>query len=561
MALLLLTFAAPMWAAPQTKLSSTANSREQSGPSLSEPANTIRFLILRKRLDDLRWPDFFDYFPQVENFYRTSNYSLAWIQGSRLTARGREMIHVLSNAEAEGLNSEDYDGPRWPERIVILQNDHPAKDAALFDVALTVCAMRYIAAVRVGRINPKHLKFGFDVEHKKLDLAAYLAQLVHSSAGLQAELGKIEPPFPGYQATREALLRYMELAKQDDGAKLPPPIGTVYHLGYYDHMPALARRLRQLGDMPQDAVVPDDVISYDEPLISAVKHFQQHHGLKADGNLTPETIDQVNVPLRTRVEQLRMTLERYRWLPLSFSQAPIVVNLPEFRLRAFEANNRVGLSMRVNVGDAYNFQTPVFQNSIRYLVFRPYWNVPPRILREEVIPDIEEDREYIHDNNMEVISRDGKVVTSGEISDTMLQQLRSGALSVRERPGPDNALGLLKIIFPNEHHVYLHDTPESQDMFSSGQGALSHGCIHLEEPAKLAHWLLRDKPEWTEERVEHAMQQGRDNVTVYLTKPVPILIVYATAIAPPDGEVYFFQDIYGHDDSLERALAKGYPYL
>jgi murein L,D-transpeptidase YcbB/YkuD len=216
--------------------------------------------------------------------------------------------------------------------------------------------------------------------------------------------------------------------------------------------------------------------------------------------------------------------------------------------------------MNVNVGDAYDFQTPVFESSIKYLVFRPYWNVPPRILREEEIPEIEDDRDYIKDMNMEVVTSDGKLVTSGRISDDVLRQLRAGKLTVRERPGPENALGLLKVIFPNEHHVYMHDTPANRDMFSTNKRALSHGCIHLEHPAQMAQWLLRDKPEWTLERVERAMHEGPDNHTVYLTKPVPILIVYATAIAEEDGEVHFYRDVYGHDASLEAALAKGYPY-
>ncbi len=216
--------------------------------------------------------------------------------------------------------------------------------------------------------------------------------------------------------------------------------------------------------------------------------------------------------------------------------------------------------MNVNVGDAYDFQTPVFENSIRYFVFRPYWNVPPRILRDEIIPEIEEDRDYIKDMNMEVVTGNGKLVTSGRISDDVLRQLRARKLTVRERPGPENALGLLKIIFPNEHHVYMHDTPESRDMFSTKERARSHGCIHLEHPAEMAHWLLRDKPEWTMERVENAMHGGPDNNTVRLTRPVPILIVYGTAIVQEDGEVDFYRDVYGHDASLEAALAKGYPY-
>ena len=330
--------------------------------------------------------------------------------------------------------------------------------------------------------------------------------------------------------------------------------------GPYDVIPRLTRLLRLLGDLPQDAVVASDSKAYGGPLPDAVKHFQTRHGLPATGDLTKATLEQLNVPLQFRVEQLRLTLERYRWLRYSFSQPPIVVNLPEFRLKAFDRDGRIGLTMNVNVGDAYDFQTPVFENTIRYLVFRPYWNVPPRILRDEIIPDIEEDRSYIRDSNMEVLTRDGKLVTSGVIGDSVLKQLRAGTLTVRMKPSPENALGLLKIIFPNEHHVYLHDTPVSVDMFSTEERTLSHGCIHLQEPPELAHWLLRDQPGWTLERVEHAMYNGPDNVTVNLTAPVPILIVYGTAVAEENGEIHFYRDVYGHDASLEKALAKGYPY-
>jgi L,D-transpeptidase YcbB len=557
--MMLLVFGVATGAAQRTKASQSLP--KQAPAPTTKTARAIQSLEKPGRLGDLRWPDFSDFAKQVDRFYRASNYSLAWIQNSYVTPRATEMIEVLSGADAEGLNPADYDGPRWDERENRLKSAHSPHDEARFDVALTVCAMRYISAVRIGRIDPKHLEFDIDIRNKKLDLPGFLADLLSPSTDLRGELAKIEPPLDEYKATRVALAKYAELAKQDDGEILPPSIGTVYRGGYYERMPALAKRLRQLGDMPSDADVPQDAISYQEPLISAVKHFQEHHGLTADGNLNPETIEQINVPLRTRAEQLRLAMERFRWLPYTFTQPPIVVNLPEFRLRAFDKDGQVGLSMRVNVGDAYDFQTPVFENMIQYLVFRPYWSVPPRILREEVVPDIEENRDYVRDNNMEVIDRDGNVITSGEVSNAVMRQLRAGALGVREKPGPENALGLLKIIFPNEHHVYLHDTPESRDMFGANSGgALSHGCIHLEQPAALAHWLLRDKLEWTEERVEEAMKSGRDNLTVNLTKPVPILIFYITAFGRPDGDANFFADIYGHDATLSAALAKGYPY-
>jgi murein L,D-transpeptidase YcbB/YkuD len=420
--------------------------------------------------------------------------------------------------------------------------------------------MRYLSGVRVGRINPKHLQFGLDVEHKRLDLPHFLRHILADSTDLNSELAEIEPPFKRYKATRTALLRYMELAKQDNGERLPPPPGMVFRGAPYDGIARLARLLRLVGNLPPEAVVPADSKIYDEPLATAVKRFQERHGLRPNGYLTVDTVEQMNVPLSSQVVQIRLTLERYRWLRYTFSQPPMVVNLPEFRLYAFDRDGRVGLTMKVNVVGAYDFQTPVFENSIRYLVFRPYWNVPPKILRNEVIPDTADDRSYVKDNHMEVTTPGDQVVASGVISDSVLQQLRTGKLTVRQKPGPDNALGLLKIIFPNEHHVYLHDTPEGGDWFSDEQRALSQGCIHLEHPAELAAWLLRDKPDWSLQRVQHAMHEGKDNFTVPLPRPVPILIVYGTAVAEPNGEIHFYRDIYGHDAALEKALAKGYPY-
>ncbi len=476
------------------------------------------------------------------------------------TARALEIIDVLRQADREGLRAEDYDGPRWADRLSHLAGAHTASDEATFDAALTICTMRYVSDVRVGRINPKHLKFYLDVEHKRLDLPRFVRQLLVSQANVRAELAEIEPPFAVYKETRKALLKYMELAKDNDDELLPISNGIVFPGTPYNGVFQLSRLLRLVGDLPESSEAPTDAETYAEPLVEAVKRFQKRHGLSVDGYLGPATFEQLNVPLSYRVEQLRLAMERFRWLRYDFPQPPIIVNIPEFRLYALGDDGHVGLTMNVNVGDAYDFQTPVFENSIRYLVFRPYWNVPPRILRNEVIPDIQEDRSYIEDSNMEVVNASGGVVTAGRISDAVLQQLRSGKLTVRERPGPENALGLLKVIFPNDHHVYLHDTPEGVHMFTQEVRALSHGCIHLQEPSLLAAWLLRDNPGWTLERVEHAMYDGRDNATLYLAKPVPIVIFYTTAVVRESGDIYFYRDIYGHDLALEKALAKGYPY-
>jgi murein L,D-transpeptidase YcbB/YkuD len=228
-------------------------------------------------------------------------------------------------------------------------------------------------------------------------------------------------------------------------------------------------------------------------------------------------------------------------------------------LYGFKEGNQLGLTMNVNVGDQYDFQTPIFEKDMVYLVFRPYWNPPPNILRNEIIPDLKEDPS-LEESDLELVSASGQVIKSGDVTPAMLQQVRSGKFTVRQPPGPENAMGLVKFMFPNEHHVYIHDTPESAEMFSGKKRAISHGCIHAQEPAELAAWVLRNTPGWDLERVEHAMHEGRDNVRVNLASPIPVLIVYQTAVVEENGDIHFFHDIYGHDATLEEELAKGYPY-
>jgi murein L,D-transpeptidase YcbB/YkuD len=305
--------------------------------------------------------------------------------------------------------------------------------------------------------------------------------------------------------------------------------------------------------------VPEAAKIYDGALVAAVKDFQTRHGLAADGRLGAQTVNQLNVPLSSRVEQIRLTLERWRWVPYEFSTPPIVVNIPEFRLRAFEGNGKIALQMNVIVGRAYRHETPVFERDMKYVVFRPYWNVPRSILRSEIMPAVRGDRGYIAKKNYEVITPQGVVVPSGEINDDVLARLGAGNLMVRQKPGPSNALGLVKLMFPNEYSVYLHSTPSPQ-LFSQSRRDFSHGCIRVEHPAELAAWVLRNNSEWSLDRVRAAMQSGKDNVQVNLTEPVPVLILYGTAVVDDQGRVHFFEDIYGFDAKLKKALVKGYPY-
>jgi murein L,D-transpeptidase YcbB/YkuD len=278
--------------------------------------------------------------------------------------------------------------------------------------------------------------------------------------------------------------------------------------------------------------------------------------LETDGRLGQQTIDELNRSMSFRVRQLQLTLERWRWLPHAFPQPPIVVNIPEFLLRAYDKDANPVLMMPVVVGKAMRTETPVMEQDMKYLVFWPYWNVPPSILRNEIVPKIAKDPEYLKKNNYEAVTYSGQLVTDGAVTEDVLAQLRAGKLMVRQKPGPKNALGLIKFIFPNSNNVYLHSTP-SQSLFAKSRRDFSHGCIRVESPAALAEWVLRNNPGWTRERIDAAFKAQKEQ-QVNLTNTIPVLIVYGTAVVPESDTPEFFQDIYGFDAKLEKLIAEAY---
>jgi murein L,D-transpeptidase YcbB/YkuD len=326
----------------------------------------------------------------------------------------------------------------------------------------------------------------------------------------------------------------------------------------YPGVERLTQLLRLVGDLPPDAVVPAGETVYSSALEEAVKRFQSRHGLDPDGRLSRATLEQLNTPVQRRVRQLQFALERWRWVPHEFSHPPIIVNIPEFQLRAWGEADSVALSMKVIVGEAYRNETPVFAKDMRYIVFRPYWHVPLSIQRRELVPKILKDRDYLAKNGYEVTDNRGAVVSTGAVSDETLEGLRRGRALVRQRPGPLNSLGPVVFMFPNEFDVYLHGTP-APELFSRSRRDFSHGCIRVEYPEKLAAWALHEEPGWDEPRIVSAMQ-GSETIQVNLDHPIPVLVLYTTAMVAEDGTVKFLQDIYGHDAAMEQVLARGFPY-
>jgi len=509
---------------------------------------------------DLRWPDFTPYKAEVAKLYETNRYSLVWVQNGRVRPQGLAVIELLQNANAKGLDPEDYDGSRWQGRLLKLGQKPSEEDLVSFDTAVTVSTMRYIRAIHCGRVNPKEFKFQLDMEEgKQLPLAEFIQAQVINASDPAAEIQKLEPPFLGYRKLLELLPVYEGYANQVEGEKLPTVTKTVRPGQTYAGVVPLGRFLQIIGDIPSGVQLNPNATIYDGALVAGVKHYQDRHGETPSGNLDARTINELNTPPAARIRQIKLTLERWRWLPHSFPQPPVVVNLPEYRVRAMNPDGTVAFYKNVIIGKAYGHKSPVFQKDIQYVVFRPYWEVTPSIQRSEIVPHIQKDPNYIAKHNFEVVTSKGEVVTDNQVSPEVLEGIRSLHLMVRQKPGDTNSLGLVKIIFPNPDNVYLHGT-DAPGLFSQDVRDFSHGCIRVEKPEDLVAWVLRNNPGWDLERVKATMNGEKNNLQVNLSTRIPVLIVYGTATVNEENQIRFFDDIYGYDADLEKALAAGYPY-
>ena len=508
---------------------------------------------------DLRWPDFTPYKTEFAKLYEMNSYSLVWVQSGGVRSQGLAVIGLLENADAKGLDPEDYDGSRWQGRILKLGQTPSEQDQISFDTALTVSAMRYIRAVHVGRVNPKEFKFQLEVEGNPLPLAEFVQSHVLNASDPAAEIQKLEPPFLGYRKLLALLPEYEEFAKKDDGEKLETATKTVLPGQPYASLARLGQLLQLIGDIPATTQLDPNPKIYQGALVDGVKHYQSRHGESATGKLDARTINELNTPAPARIRQIKLTLERWRWLPHSFSQPPLVVNLPEYRLRVMNPDGTVSFYKNVIIGKAYGHKSPVFEKEVQYVVFRPYWDVTPSIQRNEIVPHIQKDPNYIAKHNFQVVTFRGEVVTDNEVSAEVLEGIKSGHLMVRQKPGPTNSLGLVKIIFPNPDNVYLHGT-DAPELFSQDVRDFSHGCIRVEKPADLVAWVLRNNPGWDLDRVKATMNGDKDNLQVNLVTRIPVLIVYGTAAVNEENQIRFFDDVYGYDAELENALAAGYPY-
>ena len=486
--------------------------------------------------------------------------ALLWFDGEAPSQQAREAVALLADAASDGLEPRDYDADALRRALAGAAQTPLAPAArARLDDALTAAMQRYLRDLHRGRVDPRQIGVGVGAPRDDAFDAAVVLREAVASRRLPEAAREAAPRLPIYASLRAALARYRALGDVPAWREPLPPLPAAARGNAklepgqpYAGLAQLAQRLAVLGDLPADAVPPASPPRYGPPLVAAVEAFQRRHGLADDGIVGKATLAQLQVTPAKRARQIELMLERLRWTPLLKGKRMIVVNIPEFVLRGYEVRDgRIGVrvEMGVIVGKAMDTRTPLLDEDMRYIEFSPYWNIPPSIARAETVPRLRRDPTYFEREGLEFVAPNGRVGTV--LTEAQLDAVLAGALRIRQRPGPRNALGDIKFVFPNHDNIYLHHTPATQ-LFARDRRDFSHGCIRVEQPIALARFVLEGMPGWTDERIREAMEKGV-STTLRLAEPLPVLIAYGTALVK-DGKVFLFDDIYGHDRRLDAAL-------
>jgi murein L,D-transpeptidase YcbB/YkuD len=482
-------------------------------------------------------------------FYERRKHEFAWIDEKHPTGHMDALIRALNAADREGLDPEMYSLSALEARReeaakgFLLKKGFDANETGPLEVFLTYLYMKYASDLADGISDLAHADRKWRIESERFEPLDHLEQALAANRVAES-LTDLAPRIPQYTQLRDALAEYRKKAAEGGWPALPRAF-RVKRGETSERVRLLAQRLAASGDFTS-SVPSAGTMTYDDAIAEAVTHFQRRHGLQEDGNAGPGVIAALNVPIEARIDQIRLALERWRWLPRNLGDRHILVNIPSYSLEVWDKGANP-VSMRVVVGRK-DTPTPVFNERMTHIVFSPYWNVPPTIAQGETLPAVMQDASFLARNNMEVLDSSGKVVDPESIDLDDPTKYR-----FRQRPGSGNSLGLVKFMFPNEYNVYLHDTP-ADSLFARATRSFSHGCVRVEEPVELAGYLLRDQRDWTTDRIDEAMKAGEER-TVKLKEPIPVYLGYWSASATSDG-VRFTDDVYGIDSRQSKLVAE-----
>jgi murein L,D-transpeptidase YcbB/YkuD len=460
----------------------------------------------------------------IQSFYQKRAFAYAWYEKGTLIEQAGNLTNRVLNLQNEGLNvpapyKHEFDS------LYYSTNQDKNKQNIQLELMLTAQYFAFSKLAWEGMDDSVSKSTNWNLPRKKISYERYLDSLLKVPGLPQA---KDEPVYRQYELLKVYLKKYRELDQSDPWLPITQQIGSFKPGDSSEIVRLIKIRLYKLGDYQGDTTTK----VFDNGVITAIKHFQNRHGLSMNGIFDRATYLELNTPLKKRIQQIIVNMERCRWLPVSLSGDYLAVNIPEFKLHVYHGDSLLW-SCDVVVGKIMH-ETAVFYGEVKYIVFSPYWNVPPSIVSTEVLPGIKRDPGYLSKQNMEIIGH------------------LDGLPIIRQKPGLSNSLGLVKFLFPNSYNIYLHDTP-SKSLFDESSRGFSHGCIRIKEPVKLANFLLKDRPEWNATHIDSAMQSGKERY-VTLKNKVPVFIAYFTAFIDRDNQINFRKDIYNRDEKLSSMI-------
>jgi len=487
-------------------------------------------------------------------FYADRSFKPAWINNRGPLSTADSLIIALRLAKHEGLKSEHYHIQKIEALLDSVRVDKKKKAVRVqrlgdLDFLLTDAFLLYGSHLLSGHIDPETIDPTWMNMYPEADITRILAQASRERR-IKESLFDLKPSFSQYGFLRDELGRYGSIAWR--GGWPIVPVGPTLKYGDEGYrVAALRARLITTGELNSE-IIEENVV-YDSTLVAAVRRFQKRHNLDENGTVDYPTRLSLNQPALQYVRILAANMERWRWLPKDLGDRYIFVNIASFEMRVVE-NGATVLKMPVVVGLDYR-QTPVFSGNMTYFVLNPYWNVPTTIAREDVLPKVKQDINYLNSRKFEVFASwsSGTPIDPASI-DWVSMSKDSLPYHFRQAPGQYNALGRIKFIFPNKYDVYLHDTPY-RTHFQRRERALSSGCIRLEDPVALAEYLLKENPDWTRDRIEETLLKN-ENRTIKLSEPIPVFIFYCTTWADENGMVHYLKDIYERDVILENAMRR-----
>lgn len=483
---------------------------------------------------------------EIAVFYRNRDFHLLWVGPDGPGKRAEILLFAIDTSDTDGLNPDDYK----PALLRKLWKGTSALDFAKLDVLLTLALGKYVSDAREGRLNPRKVnpKLFASARDEKVDPSKLIKEAL-AAPDLKVFLEQQMPQHQYYQNLRGALVQYRKFAAEGGWRVIPE--GKTLKLGMEDPRVLLVcERLAVTGDLKSGESYS---MVYDEQLVEAVTRFQMRHSLDDDGIIGKATLAAMNVSAEARVRQIVVNMERWRWVFRNSVYKQVVVNIARFKVFTVQ-REVVELFMPVIVGKEYH-ATPVFSSQIKYVEINPFWNIPTSIAVNEMLPKLKKNPNYLKKQNIRVFNSWNE--NAKELNSSTIDWNKIGKgiarYKLRQDPGPKNALGLLKIMFPNKYSVYLHDTP-SHSLFERTRRTFSHGCIRVSRPVELASYVLGGEENgWTEERIKEIIHSKKRTV-VNLKTPMPVTMIYRTVWLDTDGILHFAEDVYGRDKLLEKAL-------